>query len=154
MCSCDKYLFRYLHNYSFFFFFFTVGRLNISLVTPSWDDEIANVSWGGEYRPPDCVSRDLLAVVVPYRDRASHLITLLHHLHPILQRQLLHYKIFVVEQVSFSFSKKNEFHPRNSGYIQLNSFLISMIRYFQINSCRFDLKFVHILKMYLHFSGN
>lgn len=75
-----------------------LGRLNISLTTPSWDDEIANVSWGGEHRPPDCISRDLLAVVIPYRDRASHLITLLHHLHPILQRQLIHYKIFLVEQ--------------------------------------------------------
>ncbi|KAL1447056.1 hypothetical protein WDU94_005566, partial [Cyamophila willieti] len=74
------------------------GRLNISLVTPSWDDEIANVSFGGEWRPPQCESRHLVAVVIPFRDRASHLLTLLHHLHPILQRQLLHYKIFVVEQ--------------------------------------------------------
>lgn len=78
-----------------------VGRLNISFVTPSWDDEIANVSYGGEYKPPHCESRHLVAIVIPFRDRASHLLTLLHHLHPILQRQLLHYKIFVVEQVRF-----------------------------------------------------
>uniref|UniRef100_A0A8D8UQ01 Beta-1,4-N-acetylgalactosaminyltransferase n=1 Tax=Cacopsylla melanoneura TaxID=428564 RepID=A0A8D8UQ01_9HEMI len=75
-----------------------LGRLNISLVAPSWDDEIANVSFGGEWQPTQCESQHLVAVVIPFRDRASHLITLLHHLHPILQRQLLHYKIFVVEQ--------------------------------------------------------
>ncbi|KAI5702976.1 hypothetical protein M8J75_006268 [Diaphorina citri] len=75
-----------------------LGRLNVSLAVPSWDDEIPHVLFGGEWKPPHCISRDLVAVVIPYRDRKSHLITLLHHLHPILQRQMLHYKIFVVEQ--------------------------------------------------------
>ena len=33
-----------------------------------------------------------------YRDREDHLQVFLHHLHPILQRQQLDYRIFIVEQ--------------------------------------------------------
>ena len=36
---------------------------------------------------------------MPFRDRASHLVVLLHHLHAVLQGQLLCYIIVVVEQV-------------------------------------------------------
>jgi len=41
-----------------------------------------------------------MAVIVPFRDRDSHLRALLRHLIPILRRQLVHFRIFVVEQVS------------------------------------------------------
>ena len=34
------------------------------------------------------------------RDRANHLMVLMAHLHPVLQRQLIDYRVFVVEQVS------------------------------------------------------
>lgn len=45
-----------------------------------------------------------IAIIIPYRDREDHLITLLSYLHPILQRQQLDYRIYVTEQV-----KKNVF---------------------------------------------
>ncbi|XP_070189948.1 uncharacterized protein [Littorina saxatilis] len=54
---------------------------------------------GGEWSPKDCVARYRLAIVIPYRDRLAHLTVLLAHLLPILKRQQLHFRIFVVEQV-------------------------------------------------------
>ena len=59
-----------------------------------------NISLGGHWKPPDCYARHRVAIIIPFRDRASHLSTLLSYLHPLLQRQLLEYRIFVVEQVS------------------------------------------------------
>lgn len=53
---------------------------------------------GGHYRPQECQARDRVAIVVPYRDRAQHLRTLLLNLHALLQRQQLDYGIFVIEQ--------------------------------------------------------
>lgn len=40
-----------------------------------------------------------MAIIIPYRDRFEHLVTLLYYLHPILQRQELDYKIFLSEQL-------------------------------------------------------
>lgn len=53
---------------------------------------------GGQWKPPDCNSRHRVAIVVPYRDRWQHLLNLLAHLHPLMQRQQLNYRIYVVEQ--------------------------------------------------------
>ena len=55
---------------------------------------------GGRWRPSGCVARHKVAVVIPYRDRERHLAILLSHIHPILQRQQLDYRVYVVEQVS------------------------------------------------------
>ncbi len=54
---------------------------------------------GGKWSPSSCLPRHRVAVVIPYRDRKQHLLVLLAHLHPVLQRQLISYQIFVVEQV-------------------------------------------------------
>lgn len=59
-----------------------------------------DVERGGHFRPAHCAARSRVAVVVPYRDRKEHLPVLLKYLHPLLQRQQLEYRIFVVEQVS------------------------------------------------------
>ncbi|XP_025096876.1 beta-1,4-N-acetylgalactosaminyltransferase bre-4-like [Pomacea canaliculata] len=53
---------------------------------------------GGEWQPSDCVARYRVAVVIPYRDRLAHLTVLLAHLLPVLKRQQLHFRVFVVEQ--------------------------------------------------------
>ncbi|KAJ1362755.1 hypothetical protein KIN20_022423 [Parelaphostrongylus tenuis] len=55
---------------------------------------------GGHGKPKDCRSRHRVAIVVPYRDRESHLRTLLHNLHSLLMKQQLDYTIIVVEQVA------------------------------------------------------
>ncbi len=55
---------------------------------------------GGSWEPKDCHARHRVAIIIPYRDRRTHLAILLYHLHPILKRQLLSYRIYVIEQVS------------------------------------------------------
>jgi len=71
-------------------------------IPPTFEEIAANnpkVQNGGHYHPPDCEARSKLAIIIPYRAREHHLRALLWHLHPILQRQQIYYKIFVVEQV-------------------------------------------------------
>lgn len=72
------------------------------LLKLSWQEVVAmtpEVALGGHWKPRDCVARRRVAVIIPCRDREAHLRAFLAHTHPILQRQLLEYRIFVVEQV-------------------------------------------------------
>lgn len=55
---------------------------------------------GGRYRPPDCEARHKTAIIIPHRQREHHLKFLLYYLHPFLQRQQLHYGIYVIHQVN------------------------------------------------------
>ncbi|CAK8680430.1 unnamed protein product [Clavelina lepadiformis] len=57
-----------------------------------------HLSFGGRYKPPQCSPRYKLAIIVPYRDREKQLFWFLSHIHPILQRQMLEYAIYVVNQ--------------------------------------------------------
>lgn len=67
----------------------------------------------GEYEPPDCSARQSVAILIPQRSRERHLLYLMHHLHPFLQRQQLHYAIYVIQQVllksSAAFITTNQF---------------------------------------------
>lgn len=94
-----KFLFRFCFLQTEGSVFINLGhRHNFSL------DEIIkqnpDVRPGGEWRPATCTARHKVAIIIPYRDRLVHLVTLLAHLHPVLQRQQLDYRVFVVEQVS------------------------------------------------------
>ncbi|KAG7279848.1 hypothetical protein CRUP_016175 [Coryphaenoides rupestris] len=79
-----------------------VGPVSVHLAAPLSLEEIRRrnplVSAGGHYRPPDCEPRHHTAIVVPYRNRQTHLRALLYHLHPFLQRQQIHYSIYIVQQ--------------------------------------------------------
>ncbi|XP_071455371.1 beta-1,4-N-acetylgalactosaminyltransferase bre-4-like [Hetaerina americana] len=84
-----------------------VGPLEINLNHTSANPPPASISasqwWsalasGGSWRPSECTARHIVAIVIPYRDRWQHLLTLLSYLHPILQRQQVAYRVFVVEQ--------------------------------------------------------
>ncbi|XP_072021088.1 beta-1,4-galactosyltransferase 6-like [Amphiura filiformis] len=55
---------------------------------------------GGHWKPTDCAPRWKVAIIIPYRDRAIHLPILLRYLTPFLQRQLLEFHFFVVEQMN------------------------------------------------------
>ncbi|XP_048964453.1 beta-1,4-galactosyltransferase 3-like isoform X4 [Canis lupus dingo] len=72
------------------------------------------VELGGQYRPPDCWTRHHTAVVVPYYGQVQHLQHLLFHLHPFLQRQQLHYAIYVVNQVHTTAFNRGKL--RNVGF--------------------------------------
>ncbi|NWT49297.1 B4GT3 galactosyltransferase, partial [Chroicocephalus maculipennis] len=54
---------------------------------------------GGRYQPSTCEARSRTAVIIPHRNRETHLGHLLYYLHPFLQRQQLQYGIYVVHQV-------------------------------------------------------
>ncbi|XP_062248850.1 beta-1,4-galactosyltransferase 3 [Platichthys flesus] len=79
-----------------------VGPVSVLLSSPLSLEEIRQrnplVLPGGHYRPPDCEPRHHTAIVVPYRNRQTHLRALLYHLHPFLQRQQIHYSIYIVQQ--------------------------------------------------------
>uniref|UniRef100_A0A3P9KBH8 Beta-1,4-galactosyltransferase n=1 Tax=Oryzias latipes TaxID=8090 RepID=A0A3P9KBH8_ORYLA len=77
--------------------------------------ENADVS-RGEYEPPNCTARQSVAILIPHRDREKHLLYLLHHLHSFLQRQQLHYAIYIIQQtgdVTFNRAKL-----LNIGYLE------------------------------------
>jgi hypothetical protein len=54
---------------------------------------------GGYWKPSRCISRQRVAIIIPFRDREEHLCILLKNLLPILILQQLEFRIFVVEQV-------------------------------------------------------
>ncbi|XP_064469358.1 beta-1,4-N-acetylgalactosaminyltransferase bre-4-like [Ornithodoros turicata] len=59
----------------------------------------SDVQPGGRWMPKHCVARHRVAVIVPYRDRDSHLRTFLNHMHQLLRKHELDYGIYVVEQM-------------------------------------------------------
>ncbi|KAK6985644.1 beta-1 4-N-acetylgalactosaminyltransferase bre-4 [Biomphalaria glabrata] len=73
-------------------------NLNISVNIDVINELHSDVRMGGEWRPPSCISRHRVAIIIPYRDRWNHLKVLLHYLIPTLKRQQIHFRIFVVEQ--------------------------------------------------------
>ncbi|XP_046492981.1 beta-1,4-N-acetylgalactosaminyltransferase bre-4 [Neodiprion pinetum] len=76
----------------------------------------ARLQMGGRGFPKDCEARYRVAIVVPYRARAQHLLILLYNLHPVLLRQQIDYTIFIVEQegtVQF-----NRAMLMNVGYVE------------------------------------
>ncbi|XP_040007066.1 beta-1,4-galactosyltransferase 4 isoform X1 [Xiphias gladius] len=70
----------------------------------------------GEYKPPDCTARQNVAILIPHRNRERHLLYLLHHLHPFLQRQQLHYAIYVIQQAGDA--TFNRAKLLNVGYLE------------------------------------
>ncbi|CAH1787615.1 unnamed protein product [Owenia fusiformis] len=57
-----------------------------------------NVKLGGIWEPDECIPDQRMAIIIPYRDRSTHLMYFLDYMHPFLQRQKLSYRIFVIEQ--------------------------------------------------------
>lgn len=55
---------------------------------------------GGWYKPIECNAKDRVAIIVPYRDRATHLPIFLQNIHPFLMKQQVEYGIFLIEQIA------------------------------------------------------
>ncbi|KAG9281592.1 beta-1,4-galactosyltransferase 4 [Astyanax mexicanus] len=70
----------------------------------------------GQYEPADCTARQSVAILIPHRNREKHLLYLLYHLHPFLQRQQLHYAIYVIHQAGEA--KFNRAKLLNVGYLE------------------------------------
>lgn len=54
---------------------------------------------GGRWSPSFCAARHRIAIIVPYADRVESRRKFLLHMHRLLQRQLVDYNIFFVEQL-------------------------------------------------------
>lgn len=76
----------------------------------------------GEYEPADCSARQSVAILIPHRSRERHLLYLMHHLHPFLQRQQLHYAIYVIQQVVLKSSATLTSRKQHQSDVPLLSF--------------------------------
>lgn len=59
-----------------------------------------HIEHGGHFKPIGCVSRQKVAIIVPYQDGQEQLEKFLFYIHQFLPDQLIDYKVFVVEQDS------------------------------------------------------
>ncbi|XP_045107274.1 beta-1,4-N-acetylgalactosaminyltransferase bre-4-like [Portunus trituberculatus] len=77
-----------------------LGRLQVEEQVEEAEAErrVRGVRQGGFWWPVVCEARWRVAIIVPYRDRASQIGPFLNHMHPFLQRQQLNYSIYFVEQ--------------------------------------------------------
>lgn len=82
------------------------------------DDQLDNLKPGGRYTPLTCEARHRVAIIVPYRDRETHLKVFLKYIHPFLQQQQLEYGIFVVEPIASV--KFNRALLMNIGFVEVN----------------------------------
>ncbi|XP_043846814.1 beta-1,4-galactosyltransferase 4 [Dromiciops gliroides] len=87
----------------------------------------SNLTWGeimtenpkvqkGYYHPEDCKALQRVAILIPHRNREKHLLYLLKHLHPFLQRQQVEYGIYVIHQAGDE--KFNRARLLNVGYLE------------------------------------
>jgi len=81
----------------------TLGPLktnkNISREYEDIDKKVTEqIKEGGCHIPIGCI-REKVAIIIPYKDRESHLKKLLYHLHPLLVLQQIQYCIYVTEQL-------------------------------------------------------
>lgn len=56
------------------------------------------VSPGGEWMPKHCLPQHHTAIIICYRNRTEQLHTYLYNIHSFLQKQNVHYQIYVIEQ--------------------------------------------------------
>ncbi|NXY47070.1 B4GT4 galactosyltransferase, partial [Ceuthmochares aereus] len=70
----------------------------------------------GRYHPAECSALQRVAILIPHRYREKHLLYLLEHLHPFLQRQQLDYGIYVIHQAGST--KFNRAKLLNVGYLE------------------------------------
>lgn len=70
----------------------------------------------GRCHPKECHSMQRVAILIPFRNREKHLLYLLEYLHPFLQRQLLDYGIYIINQAGIG--RFNRAKLLNIGYLE------------------------------------
>lgn len=82
-----------------------------------------NIEPGGVWKPKTCVPMYKVAIIIPYRNRLHNLKDFLAYMHPFLQKQLLEYRIVVVEQTSKrSFNRAKLFNIGFTEAEKLNNY--------------------------------
>jgi hypothetical protein len=82
--------------------FFSVGALAVRTAAHFHGNRTPAFPWvenGGRGKPSHCISRHRVGIIIPFRNRESHLQTFLLNIHPFLHIQELDYRIFVIDQV-------------------------------------------------------
>ncbi|VEN33865.1 unnamed protein product [Callosobruchus maculatus] len=70
-----------------------------NLILNNVDIDIRSIyDYRGEHKPKGCAPLIKTALIVPYRNRATHLEIFLNYMHHFLQNQRIHYQIFIVDQ--------------------------------------------------------
>ena len=85
---------------------------------------------GGRWCPSDCLSQHHVAIIIPYRDRPSHLKIFLRNIHPFLQKQQLDYALYVIEMVKFSLDIYGSFIIYQGSNISLFFFILETVNSF------------------------
>ncbi|XP_075980767.1 beta-1,4-N-acetylgalactosaminyltransferase bre-4-like [Anticarsia gemmatalis] len=96
-------------------------QVNKSRLELDWvEAQHPDIRLGGFYAPPHCQSRYKLAILVPYRNREKNLIIFLYYIHRLLKKQLLEYRIFVIEQ--YGTEKWNKGTLYNIAFLETQRF--------------------------------
>nr|CDJ93228.1 Metazoa galactosyltransferase domain containing protein [Haemonchus contortus] len=98
-----------------------VGRINVSMEEiplQKLEEKFKYLKPGGHYIPDGCKPMNRVAIIIPFRDRESHLHILLNNMHPFLTNQMLDYSIIVVEQIANQ--TFNRAKLLNVGYVEAN----------------------------------
>ncbi|XP_013883007.1 beta-1,4-galactosyltransferase 2 isoform X2 [Austrofundulus limnaeus] len=98
-----------------------LGPLHVEFETNRTLDEVREqvgsaLQLGGRYKPPNCVSKQKVAIIIPFRYRDEHLNHWLYYLHPILMRQQVDYSIYVINQYGHGVFNKAKL--MNAGYAE------------------------------------
>lgn len=78
---------------------------------------------GGQWEPTTCQAQFNVAIILPYRNRETQLAIFTNYIHPFLQKQNLHYQIFVIEQsVDHDFNRAKLFNIGYTEAMKMRSF--------------------------------
>lgn len=86
---------------------FLEGRIEIDSREVEYEDvvkryeKVFGENSGGHWKPKKCLAHSRVAIIIPYRDRQKHLNVFLNHMHKFLQKQLIDYAIYIIEEVIF-----------------------------------------------------
>ncbi|XP_059182998.1 beta-1,4-galactosyltransferase 1-like [Centropristis striata] len=98
-----------------------VGPLHVDFKTERNLDDVRKeigvpLQEGGRYKPPDCIAKQKVAVIIAFRNRHEHLKHWLYYLHPILIRQQLDYTVYVINQDGEGIFNRAKL--MNAGYME------------------------------------
>ncbi|XP_062503124.1 beta-1,4-galactosyltransferase 1-like isoform X2 [Corticium candelabrum] len=75
-----------------------VVNMSLELTIEQLNAKETRMKNGGYYKPTHCHSQHKVAIIIPYRDRYSHLLLFLHYMLPIFIRQNIEFRLYIIEQ--------------------------------------------------------